>query len=230
MMTTDDISHSTEFLSSVDCSETTPTSDPHELPNSSTCNNFRSSEPTHSNTGNQDYSPDLHNYKHEKVNRRDNTLTHVDRYGNACMVNVGSKSITHRRAVATGKITLTPEAFKLVCEHQLSKKGSVLGVSQLAGIMAAKQTSNLIPLCHNIPLTNAAVNFDLCESSNSVMVCASVECVGVTGVEMEAICAVSVALMTVYDMTKAVSKDHVISEIRLEGKEGGASGHYARQD
>ena len=222
-MTTDDTSCS---------NETTPTSasDPPIPNNPSTSNNVHTTELIHSNTDDQNYRLDLHDNNRKQVNHHGNTLTHVDRYGNARMVNVGSKSVTHRRAVATGKITLTPKAFKLVCDHQLSKKGSVLSVSQLAGIMAAKQTSNLIPLCHNVPLTNAAVNFELFEASHSMRVCASVECVGVTGVEMEAICAVSVALMTVYDMTKAVSKSHVISEIKLEEKEGGASGHYTRQD
>ena len=155
-------------------------------------------------------------------------LTHVDHHGNAAMVNVSSKDTTHRKAVASGKITLSPDAFQLVQFNQLSKKGSVLGVAQLAGIMAAKQTSNLIPLCHNIPLTKVGLNFELYESECVVRACASVECVGVTGAEMEALTAVSVALLTVYDMTKAVSKDHVISNIRLEEKEGGASGHFRR--
>ena len=155
-------------------------------------------------------------------------LTHVDHHGNAAMVNVSSKDTTHRKAVASGKISLSPDAFQLVQFNQLSKKGSVLGVAQLAGIMAAKQTSNLIPLCHNIPLTKVGLNFELYESEYVVRACASVECVGVTGVEMEALTAVSVALLTVYDMTKAVSKDHVISDIWLEEKEGGASGHFRR--
>ncbi len=165
--------------------------------------------------------------KHNNTNASP-SLTHVDHCGNASMVNVSSKSSTLRKAVASGKITLSPEAFKFVCENQLSKKGSVLGVSQIAGIMAAKQTSNLIPLCHNISLSKVGLNFELCNSDCSVRVCSSVVCVGVTGVEMEALTAVSVALLTIYDMTKAVAKDHVISDIQLEEKEGGASGQFIR--
>lgn len=156
------------------------------------------------------------------------SLTHVDHHGSATMVNVSSKSSTHRKAVASGKITLSPDAFELVRENQMSKKGSVLGVSQIAGIMAAKQTCNLVPLCHNIPLSKVGLSFELCDSECSVRVCSSVMCEGVTGVEMEALTAVSVALLTIYDMTKAVAKDHVISDIQLEEKEGGASGQFIR--
>ena len=174
---------------------------------------------------------DNDNNKSSKYNDKSSsrsTLTHVDHHGNATMVDVGSKSTTYRRAVASGKITLSPKAFKLVRDNQLSKKGSVLGVSQIAGIMAAKQTSSLIPLCHNIPLSKVELSFELCDSECSVKACSSVMCVGVTGVEMEVLTAVSVALLTIYDMTKAVAKDHIISDIQLEEKEGGASGHFAR--
>lgn len=156
-------------------------------------------------------------------------LTHVDCQGNATMVDVSTKTTSHRRATASGKIILSPKAFQLVKDNQLSKKGSVLGVAQIAGIMAAKQTASLIPLCHNIPLSKVGLKFELDECECSVRVCSSVECVGVTGVEMEALTAVSVVLLTVYDMTKAVAKDHVISDIQLEEKDGGSTRSYRRK-
>ena len=147
------------------------------------------------------------------------------------MVDVGNKPISHRRAVASGKITLTPEAYTLIKEHHgRSKKGSVLGVAQLAGIMAAKQTPQLIPLCHVVPLSHASVEFSLNDAEGVVEVRATVACVGKTGVEMEALSAVTVALLTVYDMTKSVSHEHVISDVRLEEKEGGVSGNFYRSD
>lgn len=144
------------------------------------------------------------------------------------MVDVGDKPPSQRRAVALGVITLSPEAYSLVKDSQQSKKGSVLGVAQIAGIMAAKQTAQLIPLCHSIPLNSIHLDFVLCDSQCCVEVRAEVGCVGRTGVEMEALCAVSVALLTVYDMTKAVSQEHVISDIRLLEKEGGRSGLFRR--
>ena len=206
---------STNFSTSTDSNDTTS-----HFYSNHTVNNKRATRECSSHN-------DLHD---NSTGNHDNRLTHVDHHGNAHMVNVGSKSVSSRRATASGYITLSPKAFRLVCDHQLSKKGPVLGVAQLAGIMAAKRTSSLIPLCHNVPLTHVSVDFKLCEAMSCVRVCTSVECVGVTGVEMEVLCAVSVALLTVYDMTKAVAKDHVISEIRLEEKEGGASGHYKRLD
>ena len=155
-------------------------------------------------------------------------LSHIDRHGNARMVDVSSKQSSHRTAVASGHIKLSQEAYCLINEPTISKKGSVLAVAQLAGIMAAKQTSNLIPLCHNIPLNSVDVTFNLCDGDYRVEVCVSVKSEGVTGCEMEALTATSLVLLTVYDMTKAVSKDHVISGIRLEEKSGGRSGEYNR--
>ena len=144
------------------------------------------------------------------------------------MVDVSTKPPSHRHAIASGRISLTPEAYVLVKDLQKSRKGSVLAVAQLAGIMAAKQTSNLIPLCHSLPLTHAGVEFELNDATSVVDVQATVSCYGRTGVEMEALCAVSVALLTIYDMTKAVSHDHVISEVKLVEKDGGRSGRFRR--
>ena len=155
-------------------------------------------------------------------------LSHVDQHGNAQMVDVSQKSTTKRQATASGKITLNHDAFQLVMDQQKSHKGSVLGVAQLAGIMAAKQTSSMIPLCHNIPLTSVELKFKFNEDAYIVEVCAIVRCEGMTGCEMEAMTAVCVALLTVYDMTKSVSKEHVISDVRLVEKSGGKSGHFRK--
>lgn len=153
-------------------------------------------------------------------------LSHIDHHGDAHMVNIGHKSNTKRQASARGKIILNHKAFQLVKDHQTSHKGSVLGVAQLAGIMAAKQTSLMIPLCHNIPLTSVEVTFRLNEDACAVEACGHARCEGMTGCEMEAMTAVCVALLTVYDMTKSISKEHVISDIRLVEKAGGKSGHF----
>ena len=155
-------------------------------------------------------------------------ISHVDQYGNAHMVDVSDKTATKRQAIAMGRIMLNEKAFNLVTDHQASYKGSVLGVAQLAGIMAAKHTSSLIPLCHNILLTSVQVTFNLVKDVYAVEVCACVRCEGVTGCEMEALTAASMALLTVYDMTKGVAKDHVITDIRLIEKSGGKSGHFSK--
>lgn len=160
----------------------------------------------------------------------DAALTHLDQLGHVHMVNVSSKISTSREAWASGHITLSPEAFELVKNPKtLGGKGSVMGVARIAGIMAAKNTAQLIPLCHTISLTHAAVEFDFYEEECRIVVRSCVCCEGVTGVEMEALTAVSVALLTVYDMTKSVSKSHTISQIQLESKSGGKSGHYSRK-
>jgi len=160
------------------------------------------------------------------------TLSHIDSCGNARMVDVTGKGSSIREARASGHIGLSLDAFNLVLRHSTSPggKGDVVGVARLAGIMAAKNTSQLIPLCHTLSLTHVSVDFDLCESTHHVVVRSCVRCEGVTGVEMEALTAVGVALLTVYDMTKAVSKSSVISEIRLEGKTGGKTGDFIRRD
>ena len=147
------------------------------------------------------------------------------------MVDVGSKDPSAREANASGSIKLSPGAFQLITEPSSTGrkgKGDVLGVARVAGIMAAKNTSKLIPLCHTISLTHVAVDFDLCESKKSVVVRVCVKCNGVTGVEMEAMTAVSIALLTIYDMTKSAGKNHVISKIQLDSKTGGKSDNFAR--
>jgi len=149
-------------------------------------------------------------------------LTHVDSEGKASMVNVGGKDDTVRRAVAEGSIFIGEEAFKMVEENKI-KKGDVLTVSQIAGIMGAKATSSLIPLCHPLLLNNISLDLTMDEDNLAVKVRASVECRGKTGVEMEALTAVTVSLLTVYDMCKAVTKDMVIKDVRLVTKTGGKS-------
>jgi len=152
----------------------------------------------------------------------DSRLTHVDSDGKASMVNVGHKNDTVRTAIASGKIILGEEAFTLVESNQM-KKGDVLTVSQIAGVMGAKHTSNLIPLCHPLILDKVDIKLKLNKSDFSVLVEGSVQCSGKTGVEMEALTGVSVTLLTVYDMCKAVTKDMVIGEIKLLKKTGGKS-------
>jgi len=152
----------------------------------------------------------------------DSRLTHVDSDGRASMVDVGHKNDTIRTAKATGKIILGEKAFKLVESNQM-KKGDVLTVSQIAGVMGAKHTSNLIPLCHPLILDKIDIKLKLDESDYSVLVEGSVQCSGKTGVEMEALTGVSVTLLTVYDMCKAVTKDMLIGEIKLVKKTGGKS-------
>lgn len=154
-------------------------------------------------------------------------LSHVDIQGKASMVNVSEKPSSKRVAVASGKVCLGPTAFALVSANQMSK-GDVLTVAKIAGICGAKQTGNLIPLCHNISLSNIQVNLELDEQEHSVHINAEVVATGVTGVEMEALTAVSVAALTIYDMCKAVSKHVTISNIQLESKMGGKSGDWCR--
>lgn len=145
-----------------------------------------------------------------------NQLSHTDNQGKANMVDVGHKPQQIRTACASGFIQLLPETVQLIRENQL-KKGDVLTVAEIAGIQAAKETPRLIPLCHNLLLTKAYVKTTL--TKNGVEVKSTVKCTGQTGVEMEALTAVSVALLTIYDMCKAVDKQMVISEIKLESKE-----------
>lgn len=141
------------------------------------------------------------------------------------MVDVGAKASTHRVAVAEGRITMQPATLALI-ESGTAKKGDVLGVARLAGIMAAKKTSDLIPLCHPIALTRVAVEFTVEAADHGVLCSATAECTGQTGVEMEALTAASVALLTIYDMCKAVDRGMVIYGVRLREKRGGKSGPY----
>ena len=147
-------------------------------------------------------------------------LTHFDAQGQAHMVDVGAKPATHRIAIAEGNITMQPETIAII-QAGTAKKGDVLGVARLAGIMAAKKTSDLIPLCHPIALTKVSVDFEVLPEKNAVRCEARTETVGQTGVEMEALTAVHIALLTIYDMCKAVDKSMNIQNITLIKKMGG---------
>ena len=156
-----------------------------------------------------------------------NDLTHFDAAGQAHMVDVGQKASTARQAIASGDITLSPLALQRVMSGD-NKKGDVLGIARVAGIMATKQTGNLIPLCHPLSLTHVALEFAIDAANNKIICTATTETVGQTGVEMEAMTAVSVALLTIYARLKAVDRAMVIGAIRLEEKKGGKSGHWVR--
>lgn len=155
------------------------------------------------------------------------TLTHFDDAGNARMVDVGQKPETERIAIATGRISMSPETAATIREGR-AQKGDVLGVARIAGIMAAKRTAEAIPLCHNIPITR--VDIDLTVDDTGVDIAARVDTRGQTGVEMEALHAVGVAALTIYDMVKAIDRGMTIEHIRLEHKEGGRSGVWDRAD
>ncbi len=155
--------------------------------------------------------------------------THVDASGNAVMVDVSEKAVTSRAAAASGRIAMSRECFAMVAEGR-AKKGDVLGVAQVAGIMAAKRTSDLIPLCHRLNLTGTEVTFRLLPEDCSIEAVCTVKCSGKTGVEMEALTGVSTALLTVYDMCKAVDKRMVIADIHLLEKHGGKSGDFTFED
>lgn len=154
-------------------------------------------------------------------------LTHLDSDGNAHMVDVGAKSVTQRVAIATGQVRMSPSTLLLIAEGG-HKKGDVLAVARIAGIQAAKSCSQLIPLCHPLMLTSVDVDLQLDKSRNLVLISAQCKVQGQTGVEMEALTAVSVAALTIYDMCKAVDKDMIIEAICLQEKAGGKSGHYLR--
>jgi cyclic pyranopterin phosphate synthase len=156
-------------------------------------------------------------------------LTHFNNQGRAHMVDVTHKDVTHRTAVAAGEIHVSPETMAHIKAGTL-KKGDVLAVAQVAGIQAAKHNWELIPMCHPLPLTGIDISFALSDDPCMVEIQATVTCTGVTGVEMEALTAVSVAALTIYDMCKAVQKDMTINNIRLLEKHGGKSGDYLRED
>lgn len=154
------------------------------------------------------------------------TLTHFNPSGQAHMVDVSTKPETLRRAMASGQIRMMPSTFEKITQGD-AKKGDVLGIARLAGIMAAKQTGSLIPLCHPIPLTHVNIDFEL-DPQHSVVKCvATTETIGRTGVEMEAMTAASVALLTIYDMLKAVDRGMIIESVRLLEKSGGKSGTWS---
>lgn len=152
-------------------------------------------------------------------------FTHFNDEGRARMVNVGSKEITHRTAIASGSIHVNATTFRLIQTGGITK-GDVLTVAQVAGIMAAKRTPELIPMCHTLSLNGVDISFSLDEEKLTVNVRAEISCSGRTGVEMEALTAVSAALLTIYDMCKAVQKDMRITDIHLISKNGGVHGDY----
>ncbi len=154
-------------------------------------------------------------------------LTHFNESGRAHMVDVGEKDDTKRLAIARGKIWMGEETLRRIREGQI-KKGDVLSVAQIAGIMGVKHTSNLIPMCHNILITGSDIEFEVQE--DGVVIEAQVTSIGKTGIEMEALTAVSVAALTIYDMCKAIDKEMKIGDIRLIKKTGGKSGEYIREE
>lgn len=152
-------------------------------------------------------------------------FSHFNEEGRARMVDVGDKAVTKRTAVAAGRVLVNEECFGLIKSGGL-KKGDVLGTAQIAGIMGAKKTSEVIPMCHPIMINGVNITFNLNEADLAVEIRGEVKCSGVTGVEMEALTAVSIAALTVYDMCKAVQKDMVIDQIHLVSKSGGKSGDF----
>jgi cyclic pyranopterin phosphate synthase len=154
-----------------------------------------------------------------------NKLTHFDSSGQAHMVDVSDKASTHRVAIATGRIQMNPNTYELI-ESGGHKKGDVLGIARIAGIQAAKKTADLIPLCHPIALTHVSIEFQSDRSSHTIYCQTRAETTGPTGVEMEALTATQIALLTIYDMCKAVDRGMVMSDIKLLEKSGGKSGDW----
>lgn len=152
-------------------------------------------------------------------------FTHFDQNGNAIMVDVTDKAVTERIAVAEGSIAVNEEVFDAISNHTAAK-GDVLGTARIAGIMAAKRTSDLIPMCHPLMLTKVSIDFELDKGRHCVKCICTAKLSGKTGVEMEALTGVSVALLTIYDMCKAMDKSMEMSSIRLVEKQGGKSGHF----
>ena len=161
------------------------------------------------------------------TSKNDAQLTHFDSTGQAHMVDVGAKTDTHRIAVAAGTIRMQPATLALV-QSGTAKKGDVLGIARIAAIMGAKRTSDLVPLCHPLAITRVTVDFEVDAAASSVHCRAQVETVGKTGVEMEALTAVQVGLLTIYDMCKAADRGMVMTEIRVLEKQGGKSGDWSR--
>jgi len=160
-----------------------------------------------------------------KLNPPQQTLTHFDASGQAHMVDVGDKAVTRRIATASGTIQMQPSTLQTIQSGD-AKKGDVLGIARIAAIQGAKRTAELIPLCHPISLTKVAVSFDMDTENSSITCTATCDTTGQTGVEMEALTAVSVGLLTIYDMCKAIDRGMVIREIKLLEKQGGKSGHW----
>ena len=156
-------------------------------------------------------------------------FTHFDDDGKAVMVDITEKNVTERTAVATGEIVMNKETLEAVKRGNI-KKGDVLGVARIAAIMAAKQTQSLIPMCHNILLTNAKIEFSFDDEGNKILIKSTVKTTGKTGVEMEALTMVSIAGLTIYDMCKSMDKSMVIGVIRLVEKHGGKSGDWIKNE
>ena len=156
------------------------------------------------------------------------TLTHFDAAGRAHMVDIGEKAVTQRVAIARGTICMKPETLALV-KSGTAKKGDVIGIARIAAIQGAKRTADLIPLCHPIPITRVTVDFEIDEAANAVHCTATVACDGKTGVEMEALTAVQVGLLTVYDMCKAADRGMTMTDVRLMEKHGGKSGSFVAE-
>ncbi len=156
-------------------------------------------------------------------------FTHIDEQGKARMVDVSAKPPTEREAVATGRVVMKPETLRMIIENRIAK-GEVLQVARVAGIMAAKKTSELIPLCHPLGISSVNVDFLVKDKENTIEIISRVKTVGQTGVEMEALTATAVAALTIYDMCKAVDREMVISEIMLLEKRGGKSGEFIRAE
>jgi cyclic pyranopterin monophosphate synthase len=152
-------------------------------------------------------------------------LTHLDEHGQAHMVDVSTKAVTIREAIAKARVVMQPQTLSLILKGE-AKKGDVLATARIAGIMAAKKTHELIPLCHPLMISKVAIAFTPDESSNAIDVTASVRVEGKTGVEMEALTACSIACLTIYDMCKAVDRAIMITDLRLTEKSGGKSGHF----
>ena len=159
--------------------------------------------------------------------QREDKLSHINEDGKASMVNINEKKITKRTAVASSKIFLNDVAYKLVKENK-SQKGDVLNTSRLAGIMASKKTSDLIPLCHQINLDKVSIDYDFCNDEKSIIIKSTAITSGKTGVEMEALMGATLASLTIYDMLKAVDKKIMITDIMLDFKDGGRSGKFVR--
>ena len=155
-------------------------------------------------------------------------LTHINQKGDAQLVDITDKAITHRKAIAEGTIQLNKDTLKLI-QANLIKKGDVLNTAKIAGIQAAKKTWELIPLCHSINLTKIDIEFNIDKKNNTIVCQSSCECFAQTGLEMEALTAVSITLLTIYDMVKAVDRTMIISNIHLVEKSGGRSGLYKRE-
>ena len=159
--------------------------------------------------------------------QREDKLSHINEDGKASMVNINEKKITKRTAVASSKIFLNDVAYKLVKENK-SQKGDVLNTSRLAGIMASKKTSDLIPLCHQINLDKVSIDYDFCNDEKCIVIKSTAVTSGKTGVEMEALMGATLASLTIYDMLKAVDKKIMITDIMLDYKDGGRSGKFVR--